>query len=777
MGQWIESLNGGVMNFDPILSQFRSATDPETVVDAPLSAIIARVRSTELAERCAEIRRVFQAAGGGSAGKDAIRELKKALPGVTITGVFKRRSNAAWREPSMLVGIDLDDLDEAELCRAWRELTASPSVAFLHRSASGSGLKGAVRVPGLALPDAQRYSLAWQAVSLWLLSLGVENDAAVKDVSRLSFLAHDPDAYWNPEATTFDLDRWAPPTPIDPQPMRAAGALRPGDDFNQRGDLATLLAHHGWTLDRDGENQQWCRPGKTSGCSATLKDRVFYVFTSNAPPFEPNRAYSAFAVLALLQHGGDFQAAARELNANGYGDRPVAAATPTLDPAPTDPGPLPPDLLRVPGFVSEVMDHCLATAPYPNHAMAFCGALSLLAFLAGRKVREPGGLRTNIYLLGLAHSASGKDWPRKINTKILHLAGLSDCLGDRFASGEGLQDALFVHPCMLFQTDEIDGLLQSINKAQDARHEAIMGALLTLYTSTDSVVPMRRKAGQPSPGVIDQPNLVIFGTAIPNHYYEALSRRMLTNGLFARMIVIEGGKRGAGQDARPIDPPESIINIARFWADYRPATGNLDREHPTPATVPIDESASRILAQCRHDADTEYRQAEANADAVGTTVWGRVGEQSRKLALLYAISVDHRAPCIDATAATWATRFVLHQTRRMLAMAGGHVADNPFHAECLKLIEKLRVEPERRLPHSTALKRMKTDAQSFQRIIDTLVQQGDIEVVSIPRAGSSHRFYALVSPSNACSSSSEAGSTLVETGLAGVKPDQMGNGG
>jgi len=96
---------------------------------------------------------------------------------------------------------------------------------------------------------------------------------------------------------------------------------------------------------------------------------------------------------------------------------------------------------------------------------------------------------------------------------------------------------------MLFQTDEIDGMLQSINKSQDARHEGIMGALLTFYTSADSVVPMRRKAGQTNPGVIDQPCLVVFGTAIPNHYYEALSRRMLTNGFFARMIVVEGGAR------------------------------------------------------------------------------------------------------------------------------------------------------------------------------------------------------------------------------------------
>ncbi len=40
---------------------------------------------------------------------------------------------------------------------------------------------------------------------------------------------------------------------------------------------------------------------------------------------------------------------------------------------------------------------------------------------------------------------------------------------------------------MLFQTDEIDGLLQSINKARDARHESIMGTLLTMYSAANSI--------------------------------------------------------------------------------------------------------------------------------------------------------------------------------------------------------------------------------------------------------------------------------------------------
>ena len=72
--------------------------------------------------------------------------------------------------------------------------------------------------------------------------------------------------------------------------------------------------------DRHGRcNHRNCRPGKAAGTSATLKDRVFYVFSSNAAPFEPGRAYSPFAVLALLEFGGDFAATARALHQHGFG--------------------------------------------------------------------------------------------------------------------------------------------------------------------------------------------------------------------------------------------------------------------------------------------------------------------------------------------------------------------------------------------------------------------------------------------------------------------------
>lgn len=92
---------------------------------------------------------------------------------------------------------------------------------------------------------------------------------------------------------------------------------RPGDRYNRRASWAEVLEPHGWKslTTRDGESY-WQRPGKQgSGVSATTNYQgsdLLYVF-STSTVFEAGRAYSKFAAYAILEHRGDFQAAARAL--------------------------------------------------------------------------------------------------------------------------------------------------------------------------------------------------------------------------------------------------------------------------------------------------------------------------------------------------------------------------------------------------------------------------------------------------------------------------------
>jgi hypothetical protein len=96
---------------------------------------------------------------------------------------------------------------------------------------------------------------------------------------------------------------------------------RPGDLFAAKANWEDILLPHGWRIvGQRGEVTLWCRPSKKGGTSATTGrcGDMLYVFSSNAHPFEPERAYSKFTAFTLLNTDGDFIRAATMLARQGY---------------------------------------------------------------------------------------------------------------------------------------------------------------------------------------------------------------------------------------------------------------------------------------------------------------------------------------------------------------------------------------------------------------------------------------------------------------------------
>ena len=353
--------------------------------------------------------------------------------------------------------------------------------------------------------------------------------------------------------------------------------------------------------------------------------------------------------------------------------------------------------------------------------------------------------------MALASSGSGKDHPRKVNIKILGKIGLGMCIGNKFASGEGLQDALQQYRAMLFQNDEIDDMLLSISRARDARFESIMSTLLMFYSHSNQPFHVRKKAGRTDQAEIDQPSLTLFGTACPGHYYSALSERMLTNGFFARMIVVDVGKRGEGQDAGLIEVPENILEIARFWQNLpcRPGEGNLSDEHPEPRVIEYTSDARQAINHLRRDTEFEYRAAEEDGNEMAMTVWGRVAENARKLALLYACSVKHENPIITVEAVEWAGTFAKHMARRMLYLTGDYVARNDFDAICKELIRHLRrwhdtKGDESLMPAWELRRRLKIRPREFDEVVESLIDQKMIVFGAKPGKTKARNGYRLL---------------------------------
>lgn len=543
---------------------------------------------------------------------------------------------------------------------------------------------------------------------------------------------------------------------------------RPGDAFNRDGAaFCGLLEKHGWKfLGKNGDNEQWRRPGKDSGSlSATFNGVNFHVFSSNADPFPPGFNGSPFTVYALLEHGGDATAAAKDLLAQGYGKAADPCAGVDLtgilkqvkaprgakpEPKTDDPGPIPDSLLRVPGFIDELSAYSMRTAHLPNHVLSFAGALTLLAALAGRKVKDPGGTRPNLYVLALADSGSGKEQPRRVNKKIAAQLGFSDMIGDSIGSGQGLEDALVQRPSMLYQVDEIDTLFNKI-KLKDAWSETLQGILLSIFGSSDSFLVRRslavqRGRGAPAGGdaAVKQPNLVLLGTGIPHLFYDSLTKRSLENGLLARCLVLEA--QDAAEPVEPLDEdiPGAILDFAgaalREGMEF-----NLAAVNPTPRTVPFSDEAAAAALNYTRSTHRLKCELSAKGETGAAAIWARASEKAHKLALLYALSEGFDKPVITAEHYRLSIALVDHLTRRILFRAETSVHETDYEEQAQRVLRLLRARGGR-LSHSALLKASHLDRDTFKRVAGTLVESGEMERTSELTGQRSSVVYALPEP-------------------------------
>lgn len=106
--------------------------------------------------------------------------------------------------------------------------------------------------------------------------------------------------------------------------VRSISDTTPFDEYNEKADVVSLLEKHGWSVVKQkGAKTLMKRPGTTSAATSGNWDEDkgwFTVFTTSTE-FQPQTAYRPYAVYAILECGGDWNEAAKQLYAEGYGDR------------------------------------------------------------------------------------------------------------------------------------------------------------------------------------------------------------------------------------------------------------------------------------------------------------------------------------------------------------------------------------------------------------------------------------------------------------------------
>lgn len=362
------------------------------------------------------------------------------------------------------------------------------------------------------------------------------------------------------------------------------------------------------------------------------------------------------------------------------------AVEPDATDTPSAAGEFPPDCLKPPGLIADIVDYNLSTALYPQPELALAAAIALVATITGRKLAAPDGCRTNVFVLGLSPTGSGKEHARKINKEILVRAGGEKLVGpERIGSHAGVVAWIGERPTLLFQLDEIGRLLETMKQPGKAAHLFnIATVLMQLYGASDTLFIGDAYADVKKTKTIDQPHAVIYGTSTPAQFWGSLTAENITDGFLGRFMPFESSAGYVmAADPSQAEIPEEIIDAVKWWVSFNPG-GNLSAEHPQPVKAKYGAGAGERLREHLR-AIGERRQKDSPTAAA---IWSRSGGKAAKLALILAAS--RQAYCgefrIDRGDVDRAIRLSNWLTRRTLQMVFDHVSENENEAKAKRLL-------------------------------------------------------------------------------------------
>ena len=412
----------------------------------------------------------------------------------------------------------------------------------------------------------------------------------------------------------------------------------------------------------------------------------------------------------------------------------------------------PPDIYNPPGILKNILDYILLTAYLPQPAFALNAALSLVATVLGRRYCGETKLRTNLYLISIGTTGSGKEHPREAIRIILDAA---DCDyldgGENIASGQGLLTRVSMNPSILFQLDEFGLWMKSLQQRNPARHNAeIMPTLMKIYTSTNTKYKGTEYANQRERPRIDlvYPCVNIHATTTAETFYSSLTSSEVVNGCLSRLLVVdttdmpEGDEREIIEDAVP--PPtviEWIVEVTRRERMH----GNLARlSDYSPTRVVKSPEARELFVQFLR----ETKRRRQNANNLETDyILRRVYEKADKIATICACAENLDCLIVSKEHAQWAISFVTYHTDRLLAQIGDRIADTPFE-QALNEFYRAIVDRGERGVTLRELNRYKPfrayPPKDRGQIVETLVKSGQVSLVELKTAGRRRIAYVAV---------------------------------
>ncbi len=515
---------------------------------------------------------------------------------------------------------------------------------------------------------------------------------------------------------------------------------------------------NGWSYVRNrGDAQDWRRPGKTCGISATINyngKNTLRVFSTSIPNLEADSSYDKFAFECATRFNNDPWAAAnailpfdkvaawkQEQTEKQFADvnlsgllNPKKEESDSLDFEHLYEQPeFPYEVLEdMPPIMKLAFDYGVAKSTKILPEATFFGLIALFSSILGRKVTDDYGTRTINMIVCIADSGSGKNAQRKVNAELIELSGATSLIGNAaIGSPQGFIAELAKVPNLFFQIDEIHGLLESISN----NHSILSGfapVWMDMCTSPDRIYRSAAVADQTRVRTVVHPNPVIYGTTTPDEFYDTMSERLAKNGFLGRMMLFSCKKPTGRKRPSNVKPDPRIIDWIKHWHGYIPnASGNMagsEMAIPVPLLIKKTPEADAMFEQYCETVDVKSQSESSQT----VSLWSRAAEKVNKMALVYACLDQENynregVPVATEKAIRFSKKIVNYCTRLMVYATETRMHQNE-HSKLRKRVFDMIVDGMTK-SHITRRTQFCRDMQQRNNILLELSEMNAIEMV------------------------------------------------
>lgn len=460
--------------------------------------------------------------------------------------------------------------------------------------------------------------------------------------------------------------------------------------------IQDVLEEHGYKQ----AGRRWLSPHTTSGIPGVIllpnSEPPHIYCHHSSDPLADGHAHDKFSVITILEHGGDPQAAVRDLapqvdpegqkeRQREYAKNKNAVEVENLDElvaeakrqAPENLRSLPPypeELLNLPGNLGEIQNFIYGRMVYPSKAAAGIMAFATMTAFAQTNILidSRDGLGFNEYYMFLMPTGFGKEDLRKpveillreakkaITAAMLAENGGGNLSGENTvgirhampASLQGIHQVLEDNRSLMFLADEFAEFLRLTHS--DSTKQAALGYCMQAYTRATGILePGHAVTRSYTP--VKNPRLSIIATSTGEALLQAMNKEQGDSGAYNRMIMFAGDtelpqKRYEGLVWKP---KQSLVDSMANILTYPPDT--LIEFSP--------EGWEEFKKQ-----DQELSEPIKRDDGM---LGGRLGEQAIKMAGLLALSDKRLSINAEDIKTAYAIRLGIYHRASKLAKEDG----------------------------------------------------------------------------------------------------------